>query len=238
MIKAILFDFNGIIIDDEELQKKAYQEVLQAEGIALTDEDYYASLGMDDESFVRAAYARTQHHLSDEKMRLVIERETAAHRKLIEKDVPLFPGAVTFVKACARHFTIGLVSMSRRTQIDYVLERIGLESAFDVIVSAEDVTACKPDPMCYKRGFQLADAARHSRKMYSLVQEDCLAIEDAPPGILAARAAGLRTLGVTNTVSANELRAAGADVVTANLADWTIDAVQHVFEFTKQTANA
>ncbi len=236
MIKAILFDFNGIIIDDEELQKKAYQEILQSEGITLTDKDYYASLGMDDETFVRAAYARTQHHLSDEKMRTIIERASQTHRKLIEKELPLFPGAVTFVKSAARHFTVGLVSMAQRTQIDYVLERIGLANTFDVIVSAKDVTACKPDPACYKRAFQLADEARNRKGLYPLVQDDCLAIEDAPPGIQSARAAGLRTLGVTNTVPANELRAAGADVVTASLADWTIDAVHHVFEFTHQHA--
>jgi beta-phosphoglucomutase len=235
MIKAILFDFNGVIIDDEELQKKAYQEVLKSEGITLTDEDYYASLGMDDESFVRAAYQRTQHHLSDEKLRSIIEGETELHRRMIEKELPLFPGAVTFVKACARHFIVGLVSMSRRTQIDYVLERIGLANAFDVIVSAEDVTACKPDPQCYKRGFQLVDKTRQRKNMFSLLQDECLAIEDAPQGIKAARGAGLRTLGVTNTVTANELRAAGADVVTASLADWTVDAVHHVFESTLQT---
>ncbi len=235
MIKAILFDFNGVIIDDEALHKKAYQEMLQAEGITLSDADYYASLGMDDETFVRAAYERTQHHLSDEKMRSIIERESQLHRGMIEKELPLFPGAVTFVKSAARHFIVGLVSMSRRAEIEYVLERSGLAGAFDVIVSAENVTACKPDPQCYKRAFQLADEVAHRRNLYSLIQDECLAVEDAPPGIEAARAAGLRTLGVTNTVPASELRAAGADVVTTSLADWTVDAVHHVFEFNTQT---
>ncbi len=235
MIKAILFDFNGVIIDDEAVHKEAYQEVLQAEGVTLSDADYYGSLGMDDETFVRAAYERTQHHLSDEKMRSIIERESELHRGMIEKELPLFPGAVTFVKSAARHFIVGLVSMSRRTQIDYVLERIGLGDTFDVIVSAENVTTCKPDPQCYKRAFQLADEAGRRRNCYPLVQDECLAIEDAPPGIKAAQAAGLHTLAVTNTVSANELRAAGADVVTTSLADWTVDAVHHVFEFNTRT---
>jgi beta-phosphoglucomutase len=235
MIKAILFDFNGVIVDDEPLHKKAYQETLQAEGITLSDEDYYASLGMDDESFVRAAYERTKHHLSDDKLRSIIERETDLHRRMIEKEVPVFPGVVTFVKSCARHFAVGLVSMARRTQIDYTLERIGLDKMFDVIVSAENVTACKPDPQCYERAFRLIDEAQRRRDLYPLVEDKCLAIEDAPPGILAARGAGLRTLGVTNTVAANELRAAGADVVTRSLDDWTVDAVHHVFEFNRQT---
>jgi len=62
-----------------------------------------------------------------------------------------------------------------------------------------------------------------------LLTSECLAIEDSPPGIQAARAAGMRTLGITNTVSADALRAAGADVVTASLADWTVDAVKLVY---------
>ena len=59
---------------------------------------------------------------------------------------------------------------------------------------------------------------------------DCVAVEDAPPGIQSARAVGMRTIGVTNTVSEAELRAAGADIVTNSFADWTVDAVHHLFD--------
>jgi len=62
MIHAILFDFNGVIINDERIHLKAYREVLLAESVPLTDEDYFASLGMDDAAFVRAAYARCEPH--------------------------------------------------------------------------------------------------------------------------------------------------------------------------------
>jgi HAD superfamily hydrolase (TIGR01509 family) len=230
MIKAILFDFNGVIIDDEPIQLKAYQEVLQAEDISLTEQDYYGSLGMDDKRFVRAAFERAGKELTDEKLMDVIERKSAAHHRMIEKELPLFPGVVTFIKAVSRHFSLGVVSMARRVEIDDVLKRANLRDVFETVVSAEDVEACKPDPACYNRAFLLVDEQRLKAGRLNISPHECLVIEDAPPGIASARAADMRTLGVTNTVKAEALRAAGADVVTASLADWTVDAVHHVFE--------
>jgi beta-phosphoglucomutase len=229
MIKAILFDFNGVIIDDEPIQLRAYQEILKAEEIALTEEDYYGSLGMDDVTLLRATYARVGKELTDAKLNELIERKTAAHRSMIEDELPLFPGVVNFIKAAARHFTLGVVSMARRVEIEHVLKRASLSDVFEAIVSAEDVETCKPDPACYNRGFLLLDERRLKRGHLNISPHECLVIEDAPPGIHSAREAGMKTLGVTNTVKAESLRAAGADVVTHSLADWTVDAVHHVF---------
>jgi phosphoglycolate phosphatase len=230
MIQAVFFDFNGVIIDDEPLQLDAYKEVLGREGLTLTEEDYYGSLGMDDRAFVRAAYGRAEKELSDEVLASVIEAKTAAHRKLLEGELPLFPGVVTFIKALKRSHSIGLVSMARRTEIDHVLERAALTSYFDAVVSAEDATACKPDPSCYNNGLDFLNRRRGEAHVIPLRPDECLVIEDSPPGIQSARGAGMRTLGVTNTVSDKALREAGADSVTRSLADWTPDAVHHVFD--------
>src|SRR5919112_2699775 len=230
MIQAVFFDFNGVIVDDEPLQMKAYQEVLGREGLAVTEEDYFGSLGMDDRAFVRAAYERAERELDDETLARVIEGKTAAHRKLLEGELPLFPGVVTFIKALKRGHSLGLVSMARRTEIDHVLERAALASYFDAVVSAEDATACKPDPSCYNGGLELLNRRRGEGHIIPLRPEECLVVEDSPPGILSARAAGMRTLGVTNTVPDKALREAGADSVTRSLADWTPDSVHHVFD--------
>lgn len=230
MIKAIFFDFNGVVINDEPIQMRAYQEALTSEGITLTEEDYYSALGTDDKAFVRAAFARAGKSLADETMNALIERKTGIHRKLIENELPLFPGVVTFIKATSRRYALGLVSMARRTEIDHVLERAKLDSVFTVIVSAEDARACKPDPCCYELALERLNEKRREARKLPLLPRECLVIEDAPPGIQAGRAAGMRTLGVTNTVREEALRAAGADVVTHNLADWTVDAVYHVFD--------
>ena len=230
MIQAVFFDFNGVIINDEPLQMKAYQEVLGREGLTLTEADYYGSLGMDDVTFLRAAYERAERELDDESLGRIVEAKTAAHRQLIEGELPLFPGVVTFIKAAARRYAVGLVSMARRSEIDYVLERAALATSFEVIVSAEDATACKPDPSCYNSGLELLNRKRGEAHVIQLRPDECLVVEDAPPGILSARGAGMRTLGVTNTVSDRALRDAGADCVTRSLADWTPDAVHHVFD--------
>ena len=230
MIQAVFFDFNGVIIDDEPLQMKAYQAVLGREGLTLTEADYYGSLGMDDVTFLRAAYARAERELDEESLGRVVEAKTAAHRKLLEGELPLFPGVVTFVKAVARRYAVGLVSMARRTEIDHVLERAALSSYFEVVVSAEDAAACKPDPSCYNNALELLNRKRGEAHVIPLRADECLVVEDSPPGILSARAAGMRTLGVTNTVPDKALREAGADSVTRTLADWTPDAVHHVFD--------
>ena len=229
MIRAILFDFNGVIIDDEPLQMKAYQEVLQSEGIALTREQYFECLGMDDVMFTRAAFARAEREATDEQVSAVIERKSTRHSEFIKDDLPLFAGVVTFIKACARQWPLGVVSMARRVEIDHVLARAGLVASFGVIVSAEDVKACKPDPACCLRGLELLNERERAAHHAPVAAAECLVIEDSPPGIEGARAAGMRTLGVTNTVAESQLRAAGADVVTQSLADWTPDAVYHVF---------
>ena len=230
MIQAVLFDFNGVVIDDEPLQMKAYQEVLRQEGIELTEADYYDSLGMDDATFVRAAFGRAGREPDDETLRSVIERKSAAHRELLGEELPLFPGVVNFVKALAREYPLGLVSMARRVEIDYALGRAGLGAAFGVIVSAEDVTACKPDPACYHGALEHLNRKRAEARILPFRAEECLVVEDAPPGVRSARAAGMRVLGVTNTVAERELREAGCEVVTRSLADWTVDALRHVFD--------
>lgn len=229
MIQAVLFDFNGVIIDDEHIHRKAYQQVLSAENIPLTDDDYFASLGMDDVTFVRAAFERAGKELDDDTLNRVLNQEAELHRAMIDDELPLFPGVVTFTKALARVYPLGVVSMARRTAIDYVIERAALTGVFDVIISAEDAHTCKPDPCCYQRALEKLNEKRSAAHVLPFQAAECLVIEDSPPGIQAGRAAGMRTLGVTNTVGERELRAAGAEVVTRNLADWTLDAVHHVF---------
>jgi phosphoglycolate phosphatase/beta-phosphoglucomutase len=228
-VKAIFFDFNGVIIDDERIHLKAYREVLLDKDVPLTDEDYFASLGMDDVAFVQAAYARAGVLLTDEVMRELIRREHELHREFITNDLPIPGGVVTFIKAASRHYQLGIVSMAERPEIDYVLGLAGLSNRFSIFVSAEPGLNHKPAPDCYQRGLEVLNEKRRGDRELPLTARECLAIEDSPPGIEAARGAGMRTLGITTTVSAEQLRAAGAEVVSASLADWNVDAVRHVF---------
>ena len=154
MIHAIFFDFNGVIIDDERIHLKAYREVLKGEEIGLSDEDYFASLGMDDIAFVRAAYQRAGQVVTDEKARELIDREHALHRQLISEDLPVQSGVVSFVKEAARRYDLGMVSMAERSEIEHVLKLATLDKCFSVLVSAEPGLNHKPAPDSYRRALE------------------------------------------------------------------------------------
>jgi phosphoglycolate phosphatase/beta-phosphoglucomutase len=228
MIKAIFFDFNGVIIDDETIQMKAYQEVLSGHEVPLTEELYFGALGMDDRTFVRSMFEHAKKPLSDPVLEEVMVAKTDLHRQMIE-ELPLFPGVLTFLKAASREFQLGLVSMANIAEVSYVFQRANLTPLFTVIITAEDASVCKPAPDCYLTGLIKLNEKRQQERMLPLLASECLAIEDSPPGIQSARAAGMKTLGVTNTVTEGALRDAGADVVTKSLADWTPAAVKLVF---------
>jgi len=222
MIKSILFDFNGVIVDDEGIQREIYKELLAAEGIEMTDEDYEASHGMDDVTFVRAAYERESKTVDDAKRDEIIAAKFDKWREVVGDNLPLFPGIREFVEKMSHEFALGVVSMEKRHQIEYILEKSGMAGHFDVIVSAEDVTACKPD-------FNKIDAARTARGHLPMTHSECLVIEDTAAGIKAARNADLPALGVTNTVDSATLRAAGAGAIASDLRDWMPESIRRVF---------
>ncbi|MFN0280145.1 MAG: HAD family hydrolase [Pyrinomonadaceae bacterium] len=229
MIKAILMDFNGVIIDDEPIQMRAYQEILKNEGIDLTEDDYLASLGMDDRTFVSAAFERAGKSVEDVEMDEIILAKSAKWKSMVENKLPLFDGIEGFVEKMSREFTLGIVSMAGWHEIDFVLKQSGLAKHFSTVVSAADASKCKPDPESYRLGFQRIDSVRTAQGHLPLTHTECLVIEDSPPGVVAARTADLPALGVTNTVSASDLRAAGATAVATDLRDWMPESIRRVF---------
>jgi beta-phosphoglucomutase-like phosphatase (HAD superfamily) len=229
MIKAILMDFNGVIINDEPVQMRAYQEVLKEKGIELSEADYYASLGMDDRTFVEAAYGRVGKSIDGVNVDEIVTAKSSKWKSIVDAELPLFEGIHGFVEKMSREFTLGVVSMAGWNEIKFVLDKSGMAKFFSTIVSAADVSKCKPDPECFRIGFRQIDAVRTSRGHLPMTHDECLVIEDSPPGVLAARNADLPALGVANTVSASELRAVGARAVATDLRDWMPAAIRRVF---------
>lgn len=229
MIKALLLDFNGVIIDDEHLQMEAYRDVLKDEGIDLTEEKYFGCLGMNDEVFLKTIYKGEGKEVKTVKLPELIEAKTGKWREKIEKEIPIFEGVYDFIKRMENDFTLGLVSMARRPEIEYVLDTTGLKNSFSAIISAEDISTVKPDPECYREGFRLIDLSRTLQGKVPITRRQCVVIEDSPQGIIAGKKVRLNTLGVTNTVEAKKLREAGADAVTHSLKDWFPDSFREVF---------
>lgn len=220
MIKALLLDFNGVVIDDEPIQHAVYSELFESGGIAVSDEMYYSRLGMDDKRFVASILEEAGQPAGAGRVFEITTAKTQKWRDRISSELPLFPGMENFIRKMSREFALGLVSMSKREEIDFVLDLADLAGCFEIIVSAEEVSNCKPDPECYRKGFEQIDLVRIAQGHLPMTHSECVVIEDSPPGVAAGKRAGLNVLGVTNTVSANKLRKAGADWVAKNLDDW------------------
>ena len=229
MIKALLMDFNGVVINDEPIQHAVYRELFSAEGIDVTDEMYYSRLGMDDKTFVASILDEAGKPSGIDRVIELTTAKTQKWREIVTSEMPLFDGIENFIRKSANEFAVGLVSMSRREEIDFVLELTGMVDCFSVIVSAEEVSKCKPDPECYRKGFEQIDLVRISQGHLPMTHSECVVIEDSPPGVMAGRAADLAVLGVANTVSKGELRKAGADWVADDLNDWFPASIRGAF---------
>lgn len=229
MIKAILMDFNGVIINDEPIQMKAFQEIFKADKVDLTEEDYYSCMGMNDEIFIKEIFGQAKKKISDEKVDEFSAAKTAKWREIVDEELPIFDGVENFVKIMARDFALGVVSMAKREEIEYVLHKADLRKHFAIIISAEDVATWKPNPECYLKGFNDIDSYRIKQAHLPMIHGETLVIEDAPQGIEAGKRAGMKTLGLTSAVSADKLREAGADAVSNNLKDWMPDSIRRVF---------
>jgi HAD superfamily hydrolase (TIGR01509 family) len=199
MPSAILFDFNGVIIDDEPQHCEALIATLAEYGFPLDRETYYREyLGFDDRECFRYTFARNGGPVEEARIAEAIERKNEHYLRAVRADMRLVPGAVDFVAAAAGEGRrLAVVSGALRREIELVLEAAGLRRHFDQIVSAEDVSACKPDPEGFNR----------AREALGVSPEACVVVEDSLPGLAAARAAGLRCAMLTTSYPEDALAA-------------------------------
>jgi len=203
MASGILFDFNGVIIDDEPQHCDALIATLAEYGYPLERETYYRDyLGFDDRECFRFTFARDGEAVEESRLLEAIERKNQHYERAIRADLRLVPGAVDFVEAAALDgHQLAIVSGALRREIALVLQLAGLAPHFAEIVAAEDVSACKPDPQGFNR----------AREALRLAAARCVVIEDSLPGLAAARAAGLRCAMLSTSHTEDSL--AGGDVV-------------------------
>jgi HAD superfamily hydrolase (TIGR01509 family) len=224
-LKAVIFDFNGVIVDDEPLHLELFRRVLEEEGLSLTDEDYHEKyLGFDDRgAFIAALTDQGQGaRAADETyVEALIARKAHYYLDAINQRMLLFPGVVEMARRAAEKFPLAIASGALRHEIELVLKRGEIRDCFRVIVASEDVRACKPDP----EGYLLALAwLNESLNGQSRIEpEECLVIEDSVAGVEAARRAGMRCLAVTNSYRAGELSV--ADAIVTSLADIELEGI-------------
>jgi beta-phosphoglucomutase len=198
MLRALIFDFNGIIVDDEPIHFQLFQRVLVEEGIALSEPDYYARyLGYDDRGAFTAAYREHARPLDEPQLARLVERKAVYYQDAIRHQVTIFPGVPTLIAELAPVFPLAVASGALRREIETILATAGLLDYFSVIVSAEDVNAGKPEPEIFLKALALLNARVRDRD--PILAADCLVIEDSKEGIRGARRAGMKCLAVTNS---------------------------------------
>jgi beta-phosphoglucomutase len=211
MLRAVIFDFNGIIVDDEPIHFELFQRVLNEEGISLTEEDYYARyLGFDDRGAFTAAYREHARSLSQSKLAQLIERKAAYYREDIKTKMRVFPGVEMLIPDLARKLPLAIASGALRNEIEIILSSIGLFNQFRAIVSAEDVTRGKPEPEIFLKA--LAQLNTFLNGAPAIGAAECLVVEDSKEGVRGARRAGMKCLAVTNSHPAELLQDADSIV--------------------------
>ena len=220
MLNAVIFDFDGIIVDSEPFHYRAFRSVLDSLGRKLAWQEYCQGyLGLDDRDAFKKALTTENQRITNTELECLIGKKTIAFQKRVraEKITP-FPGVMDLIGNLASQVPIALCSGGLKRDILPIIRQLGIGNAFEHIVTAEDTEKSKPDPAPYlltisKLG--LADAGT------------AVAIEDSAAGIRSARAAGLKVLAVTNSHHRKQLHE--SDAQTDSLKEITLVSLENMF---------
>ncbi|MGB8700057.1 MAG: HAD family phosphatase [Thermosynechococcaceae cyanobacterium] len=216
-LKVVLFDFNGVILDDEPIHAQLIQDLMLAENIRCSVEDCQQfCLGRSDRACLQDLFHLRGRTVSQDYLsKLLIQKATAyRHRLATYNPLPIFPGVFELIATFqSHHVKLGLVSGALRSEIEWVLHQAHLLSAFEILVTADDIATSKPSPEGYRQA--IARFNGHYPDL-NLVPADCLAIEDSFPGLEAARSAGIPVVGVAHTYPFHMMQ---------RRANWAIDSL-------------
>jgi len=208
MLNAVIFDFDGIIVNSEPLHYRAFQMVLEPVGMEFSWEEYCETyMGFDDRDAFKEAFKVRKEKLCTRDLKRFIREKAAAFQSLIqENQASPLPGAIELIQSIPSRLPVALCSGALREDIFPILETFKIENAFSVIVTAEDTKKSKPAPAPYKLVIQ---------KLGIDDPTTAIAIEDTPSGIISAKKTGLKVLAVTNSYDRKYLL--DADAVTDSL---------------------
>ena len=150
-----------------------------------------------------------------------------AYEKIIQNGLPAIPGAAEFVLSAAKRFALAIASGSLRAEIEHLLQKLGLREKFSVLSTADDCERSKPDPEVYLKALSRLGELPQLREP-RLEAGECLAIEDAPLGVVAAQAAGMKCLALAHSRHQTELQ--HADWVALRFTDVDLEAIRAAFE--------
>jgi beta-phosphoglucomutase len=197
--RAVIFDMDGVLVDSGAHHRAAWRALLAELAVPEPEEFWRRTIGRPSEEAVPLLLGRA---MPPAEARRLARRKQEHYTRAAQAGLPAVPGAPAFVRALVQQgVPRGVATSARRIDADRLLAALALRELFDVVVTAEDVRLGKPDPEVYLRaaaGLGVEPAA-------------CVVFEDAPVGIRAARAAGMRAIGIAGSSAAEELLAAGAE---------------------------
>jgi beta-phosphoglucomutase len=212
VLSATLFDYNGVLVDDEVVHLEAFRDVLGPLGVQVSERDYWERyLGFDDAGAFRAMLEDAGQRVSAERIAALIEAKRPHYLARARGALRAFDGAAELVRARANAGPVGIVSGALRDEIALGIELLDVKDVVEFVISAEDTTASKPDPEGYRIAVERLGASA----------QRVIVIEDSLAGVQAAKAAGLACIAVAHSYELAQLRAAGADLVAAHIRDLT-----------------
>lgn len=225
MLKAIIFDFDGVIVDSEPLHYQAFADVTRRMGYKFEYRFYVDQfVGRDDRDAFREILRLEGRESDLNQIKNLCFQKQIVFEQLAMDSVSLIPGALQLITQSYEELPIAIASGSTMADIELMLRKVGLRDYFQILVTADDVERSKPEPRIYELAVQRLSTAHPTQH---LRPEDCLAIEDTGSGIDSALGAGLRTLGVATTVPLSNLR--NAERVTSSLTDVTVERLREWF---------
>ena len=158
MIQAVIFDFNGVLVDDEAVHFELFREVLAQEGVVITEQDYHERyLGYDDRGCFAAAWVMQGRHSTADGWMSSSQRKAQRYVEVAEQGLRYFPFAAETLATMASRWPVAICSGALRSEIEYALKRLNCRDHIIAIIAAEDAHKCKPDPAGY---LQTLDALR------------------------------------------------------------------------------
>ena len=228
MLRTIIFDFDGILVDSEPLIMKLIQEMAAREGWALSEDEYFGDyLALDDRGVIEHLWRTHGRPLSISHRNELLAWKANAYEKIIHDGLPAIPGAAEFVLDAANRFPLAIASGSLRAEIEHLLRKLGLREKFAVLATADDCERSKPDPEVYLKALSRLRELPILREP-ALEPIECLAIEDAPLGVVAAQAAGMKCLALAHSRHQADLQ--HADWVASGFSDVNLEAIRAAFK--------
>lgn len=205
-IKAVIFDMNGTIVDDEPLHEEAMRKVCKIHGVELSHEEFAKEyIGRPDNECFQEIIRRhgvkgvPVNELMGQKAREYI---SFIHDETTPERLKIVPGVLRLLKSLQKQFLLALATGARREEAMAILELFGIKKFFGVIVTVEDVLRGKPDPEPYQLAVQ----------RLGVRPEECVAIEDSPHGIRSAKRANIYSIGFHNKNYQHDLSEADLEV--------------------------